>query len=641
MRFIKRTTLIMALALIVPILAACGGSTPTTPPAQPTQPSAAQPSVAPTEATANTQPTSQPTEAAPTEAAATDTPAPSGADKTVIVAMTQFPDTLFAIESQSLATAQVIQAVQPTCINNLAYDYQAVCFEKVPDFADGDAVIEKVSVDSSYAGSIVINNELITDTSTLTGPIELDQVKVTWKLVDGLTWEDGTPLTAEDFVFAAELYRSPEIKLTTRFVLDRTEKYEAPDAQTLVWYGVPGYEDATYFLNTFGPEPKHVLEGMQPGDIGAGEYANKPLAYGPYKIVENIPQESTTLVANPTYWRAAEGLPRIGNVVFKYLTSEDQILQQMESGEIDVSLSGIGLTVAQAPQLDVMESAGTLKAQYVAGTSWDHLDFGMIRSDGSDPFFSDLKVRQAVAYAINRQEIVDEVMFGKAPIMNSILPEEHWAYPPAGQGLETYVYDPDKAAQLLDEAGWTLGSDGIREKDGRKMSAIQFYTTENNQSRQAVAQVIQENLKQVGIDIELNFVPGTAVLFANGEDGILSNHTFDLALYGFTSSSDPNMSLYLCNQIPSADNDYDGQNNPGYCSEEFDSVALAANAETDREARIPLAVKAQQIVNRDLPTLPLYQKVKVGAARPGVSGFELDSTNQQDTYNIDEWDITE
>ncbi|HYF64388.1 MAG TPA: peptide ABC transporter substrate-binding protein, partial [Herpetosiphonaceae bacterium] len=489
--------------------------------------------------------------------------------------------------------------------------------------------------------SIVINNELITDTSTLTGPIELEQVQVTWTLVDGLTWEDGTPLTAEDFVFAAELYRSPDIKLTTRFVLDRTEKYEAPDAKTLVWYGAPGYEDATYFLNFFGPEPKHVLESTPPAEIGAGDYANQPLAYGPYKIVENIPQESTTLVANPTYWRAAEGLPRIGNVVFKYLTSEDQILQQLESGEVDVALSGIGLTVAQAPQLDQMESAGTLTAQYVAGTSWDHLDFGMIRSDGPESFFSDPKVRQAFAYAINRQEIVDEVMFGKAPIMNSILPEEHWAYPPAGQGLETYVYDPERAGQLLDEAGWTLGADGIRAKDGRQMSKIQFYTTENNQSRQAVAQVIQENLKQVGIDIELNFVPGTAVLFANGEDGILSNHTFDLAMYGFTSSSDPNMSLYLCNQIPSADNNYDGQNNPGYCSQEFDDVALAANAETDREARIPLVVQAQQIINRDLPTLPLYQKVKVGATRVGVTGFLLDPTNQQDTHNIAEWDIAE
>ncbi len=631
--------LVLILVLIVPLLAACGGSTPATNTAAP-----------PTEASANTEPTAAPTEAvadAPTDTAApaeptaapTEEPPPSStaSDKIVIVGMNQFPDTLFAIESQSSATTQVIEAIQPVCITTLSYEYQPVCFENVPDFANGDAVTEVVTVDNTYPGSIVIDNELITDTSTLSAPIELEQVQVTWKLRDDLMWEDGTPLTADDFVFAYELYKNPGIQITTRFVLDRTAKFEAPDPLTLVWYAAPGYTDATYFLNYYGPEPKHVLESMDPAEIGSSDYANKPLAYGPYKIVENVPQESTTLVANPYYWRADEGLPKIGNVVFKYLTSEDQIMQQLEGNEIDV-VGSIGLTLAQAPALDDLEAQGILKAQYVPRTSWEHMDFGVQRGDDQPSFFDDVRVRQAVAYGIDRQALIDQILFGKTTVMNSILPADHWAYPPNGAGLNTYDYDPDKAKQLLDEAGWAVGADGIREKDGRKFQ-IQFYTTENNETRQSVAQIIQENLKQVGIDLQLNFVPGTAVLFKNGADGILTGRTFDLAMYGFTSSPDPNMSLYLCNQIPSADNNYDGQNNPGYCSAEFDEVALAANASTNRTERIPLVIKAQQIINADLPTLPLYQRVTVGAARTGVTGLKIDPTSQQDFYNIATWDI--
>lgn len=643
--------LIAVLILLIPLFAACGGNTATNTPetasatdvlATEVPATGGEVTAAPTEAVA--EPTSAPTEGATESTEAPTEPATSSGtdmDKTIIIGMNQFPDTMFWPESQSLATVQVIEAIQPVCISNLNYDYQAVCFTEVPSFETGSATINTVTVNAAYTGSIVLNDELITDTSTLTGPLELSQIQTTWTLRDGLMWEDGTPVTADDFIFAFEVGNNPDVQITTRFTNERTARIEKVDDKTFTWVGVPGFSDATYFLNFAGsiggPLPKHVMDGQSIDDWRA----MRPLAYGPYKVAEDVPQESTTLVANDTYWRADEGLPKVGNIVFKYLTSEDQMLQQLDGGEVDVTLSGIGLTVAQAPQLDQMEADGKIKAQYVAGTSWDHLDFGIIRGDDATPFFDDVKVRQALAYGINRQEIVDEILFGKSPIMNSILPAEHWAYPPNGDGLETYEYNPDRAGQLLDEAGWTLDSDGIRAKNGRKFSGVQFYTTESNATRQSIAQIIQENLKQLGIEVELIFVPGTAVLFKNGEDGILASHRFDLALYGFTSSSDPNMNLYLCSEIPLPENSYAGQNNPGYCSDEFDKAALAANGDPNRATRIPLVIEAQQIVNRDLPTLPLYQKTKVGASRSNVSGFQLDPTHQYDTYNIAEWDIAE
>jgi peptide/nickel transport system substrate-binding protein len=533
----------------------------------------------------------------------------------------------------------VLAAIQPACMTTLDYDYQPVCFEKVPSFADGDAVTTTVTVDNTYTGPIVINDELITDTTKITEPMDLTQVQVTWKLKDGIKWEDGEPVTADDFVFAAKLYNDPGIKNASRFVLERTEKFEKVDDLTFTWFGAPGYSDATYFANYFGPEPEHVLGTVDPATIGGSEYANKPLAYGPYKIAENVPQESTTLVANENYWGASQGLPKVGNIVFKYLTSEDQVLQQLESGEIDV-VGQIGLTLANAPALDELEKAGNVKGQYVPATVWEHIDFGVERGDGQESFFSDAKVRQAVAYAVNRQEIIDEVLFGKTVVMNTFLPETHWAYPAGGEGLETYTYDSAKAEALLDEAGWVKGADGIREKDGRKFS-IQFYTTENNQTRQSVAQIVQENLKVVGIDVVLNFVPATAVLFANGEEGILSARKFDLALYAWVSGPEPSVELYLCDQIPTPENSYAGQNNTGWCNEDFDKAALASKAVTERADRIPFVIEAEKVFNADLPTFPLYQRVNVGAYNTKVTGLAMNPTSQVDFWNIETWDISE
>lgn len=638
----------LMLVLVVPILAACGGdATPTTAPATTvpataTTDSAAAATTEPTAAATETDATVEPTAEAeataePTAGTGTTGEGPgTDPEKTIIIGMTQSPDTLFGIESQSSATTQVLSAIQPACFTTLDYEYQPVCFTKLPSFEDGDAVTQTVSVDSSYEGNIVINDELITDTASLTEAMDMEQVVVTWTLIDGLTWEDGTPITAADFVFAAELYQDPGIKNASRFVLDRTQKYEAKDDKTLVWYAAPGYTDATYFLNTFGPEPKHVLEGEDPATIGGSDYASKPLAYGPYKIAENTPQESTKLVANETYWK--KGYPIIGNVTFKYLTSEDQVLQQLESGEIDV-VGSIGLTLANAPKLDELEAAGTLKGQYVPATVWEHMDFGVERNDGQPSIFADVKLRQAVAYAINRKQIIDNVLFGKTVVMNTFLPADHWAYPPNGEGLEAYEYDVEKAKALLAEAGWTAGADGILEKDGAKLT-IQFFTTENNQTREAVAQLIQEDLKAVGIDVQLNFVPATDVLFKNGAEGILAGRRFDLGLYAWVSGPEPSTALYLCDQIPTEENSYGGQNNTGWCNAEYDAAALASQAETDRAKRIPLVIEAQKVFNTELPTFPLYQRVNVGAYNVKVSGLDLNPTSQVDFWNIETWDVT-
>lgn len=650
----------LIIALIVPILAACGGATTpaaSTPPAASTAASAAAsaaPSVA-ASAAPSVAASAEPSEAASAEpsadASAEASPAAGGEpaqspvnDKVLVIGQTQYPDTLFGIESNASAASQVLF---PTgaCITSLNYSFQPTyCFDEFATFENGRAVTETVEVDPSAVSAenpIVIDGVLVTDTAVaeeqgLTIPTELPQLTLTWNLNPELRWEDGEPVTSADVLEYRRLTLEPELATPDRSIIDRTVNVEATDEHTVVQTMAPGYLDFDYYYNTWGLGlgflPEHLYAGKPLSEIRDAENA-KPLSFGPYIVQENIPQEQTTLVSNPYFTPQ----PKIGTVIYKYLTDENQLLAQLESGEIDYAATQ-ALTLALSPQLDDLQSAGVAEVQYVPATVWEHIDFGIDRLD-QDSFFEDVRVRQAVAYAINRSEIIDTVLYGKTVVMNTYVSNDHPSYPGDSE-LEQYEYDQDRATQLLDEAGWTAGADGVRAKDGRAMN-LQFYTTEGNTTRQAVAEIIQQNLGDVGINVELIFVPGTDVFFKTGADGILAGRKFDLGMYAWLTGPNPSHSLYYCEQIPSEETAYNGNNYPAYCNAEFDAAGKAAEAELNLEEKQELDQLPLTIANRDLPTFPLYQRVQIAAYNPAVTGVAIDPTSQIDLYNIQDIDITE
>lgn len=566
-------------------------------------------------------------------------------NKTITIGTTSPADTLFLSQrEQSSTTKHVLEAIQPRCINTLNYEEQAVCFTTVPSFANGDVVTTSVRVDASYPTVIELDYDLV-EPSTLHTPLDLPQMSITYRLIDGMMWEDGTPVTAADFVFAYELYRNPELQRKGGYIANldvvlRTVRMEALDDHTFVWTGVPGYTDLISFLNYVGPEPKHILGQMDPTVIGDTAYANHPLAYGPYKVLENTPGTGTTLIANPTYWRANESLPKVDQIIFESIATEDQMLQQLESGEIDV-LDGsdrfgrTDLLLNHASVLDRLAAEGKAKTLYVPSKIWEHMTFDIERGEWSTAFFHNVKVRQAVAYAINRQEINYEIMAGKAQVMNSFLPTNHWAYPANGAGLTEYEYDRAKAVALLEEAGWMLSADGIRERKGNKFQIL-MYSTINNPTHQAVVEIIQRNLREVGIDVVLNLVPA-----ASFYKRVLPGRGFNLVVYAHQSGSDPLLTVYRCKDIPMFINDYTGRNYSAWCNPNYDQLVSAAQKETDRAKQTELLIEAQKIVSAELPMLPLYQHVIVGAHSPKVTGLRLDPTSRSYFWNMEQWDITE
>jgi peptide/nickel transport system substrate-binding protein len=394
------------------------------------------------------------------------------------------------------------------------------------------------------------------------------------------------------------------------------------DDFTVEYVWEPGFEDSVYFAYFLGFVPAHEYGDLSIAEIRDRE-STAPYSYGPYMVEDYVPGDSLTLVSNPYF----EPQPNIGTVVFKYVADGDQLLAQLESGEVDFA-GTIGLALDQTEQLADLESQGLIEAQYVPATVWEHLDFNIQTIDGEPGPFADVRVRQAMAYAINRQQIIDEVLFGRTTTMNTYVPSDHPSYP-GDDALEAYEYDPDRARELLEEAGFDTSQ------------TLQFYTTAGNRLRQAASEIIQQNLADVGVNIELNFVDAGSVMFAGGEQGVLSGRQFDIGLYAWVSGVDPSHELYFCDGIPTRENNFQGQNYPGYCNPDFDRVGRIANAELDRERKAELDHEPEIIFNQDLPALPLYQRVNIGAYRTGVTGVQLDPTSQVDLYNIWEIDVEE
>nr|WP_290665905.1 peptide ABC transporter substrate-binding protein [Ardenticatena sp.] len=593
---------------------------------------------------------------------ATPEPVDTG-PKELIVCMAQEPDTLLydvVGGTNALVKTAVLHALTDPVYTGLSYDYQPVLLEKRPSLEDGDAEFIDVEVTE---GMMVYDPEQ-GDVVTYTGePTTMQAMRVTFKWKEGITWEDGTPLTAYDSVMAYELGNRPDSGVPSRFTYDVTASYEATDDYTTVWTGVPGWVDSTYWLNAWGPVPRHELEGLTPDEIRNDEkFARSPLSFGGFSLraegAEWVAGDHITLVKNPNYWRASEGLPKVDRLIYKFIPDTNQLLAQLLAGQCDVGTQD-GMGVDQAPFLINAEQEGLLKPYFVTGTVWEHIDFQLDPGDDRPALGRCAPVRLAMVLATDRQTMVDEVLFGRSKVLNVWLPEEHPMY--AADSVNTYPFDPERAAQILEESGWVDNDgDGIREANGVscewvnwRTKEVETYqvpdgtplkfvlnTTSGNKMREQVTQIFQQNMKDIGIDIELEYLPA-GVYFGDPPDGPLFSRKYDLAEFAWLTGVEPPGDLYTCDGVPDESNGWAGLNNTAYCNPEYDQAVRAAQSTLIREEQAANWAKAQEIFTREdqLPIIPLFQRLKVAATRPEVVGFNMDPTENSELYNVEEWDI--
>jgi peptide/nickel transport system substrate-binding protein len=337
-----------------------------------------------------------------------------------------------------------------------------------------------------------------------------------------------------------------------------------------------------------------------------------------------VPQQTIRLEAVEDYFL---GKPPTKTIVFRIIPDTNAQLAAAQAGELDVIGAIQGPDIDNSPELDALPG---YKAYYVPGSPWEHIDLNL-----TNPVLADHNVRQALFQSINRQQIVDRILYGKTRVASSWIQPgvPPWAY---DESCPTqYPYDPAAAGRLLEQSGYAKGGDGIYAKGGQPLR-LRLQTTDSS-LRKNVAQVIQANLKQAGIDLELEFMPATP-FFAR--EGPLIQGTFELGMYTWLAAPDPDAkTLYRGTSAPGQDNNFVGQNYPRIKNPRLDQLLSQGANELSADKRKPIYCEAVKTWSEDIPVIPLFQRPNVSATRANMVNYRPTPTSTPETWNAWAWFI--
>jgi peptide/nickel transport system substrate-binding protein len=452
--------------------------------------------------------------------------------------------------------------------------------------------------------------------------------------------------------------------------IDRTADYSILDERTTRWTGLPGYLDPQYTVNFFFPLPEHQLGGVAPQDMDESELtARKPLGWGPYVLERWVNGDRITLSRNPYYFRAAEGLPRFDRLVLRFVGQNFAgNIAALLAGDCDLFEQEASLGDERETQLLLeMDAEGRLQAHVTTGTVWEHADFSIGHADYEDGYqpghdrpdlFGDRRTRQAIAHCMDRQRLVDELLYGRSKVPLTYLPEDH---PLSNPDVPRYEFSISRGSALLEEAGWLdLDGDsgtprtaqGVQDvPDGTPLS-FGYWTTEAS-IRQKIAPILKETLAQCGVELNVQYFPAEE-FFADAPQGDLLSRRFDMAEFAWLTGFLPPCDLFMSENIPGDPEalnpdgsprfpkGWAGQNNSGYSNPEFDEACQAAReALPGGPGYVENHRRAQEIFAEDLPVIPLFLRLKVTISRADFCGYEPDPTASSDTWNIEAYDYGE
>ena len=527
------------------------------------------------------------------------TAVPGGRD-TVVIGMAQEPDRLGAF-SIMVAAAVVEHALfaQAAPFTD-RWVRMPVMVEKLPSLKDGDWVL-------------LPNNKM----------------KVTWRLRRGFSWHDGRPVTALDWRFTYGVFRNPQTPQVSRFILNKVDNVLVPnpaDPYTMIvqWNELYPFAGSLPFGGSF-PLPRHLLEGAylkDPDRLPAHSYWRAPVGHGPYRFVEWVPGSHITLEA---YDRFPLGAPKIKRVTFRFILDTTVLQVNQITGALDAT-ENTGFDCQAAEQIERRNPQ--IAVQFREAMRWERIDFNL-----DNEWLRDRRVRQAVAHAIDRATIAElSCPGGRQPVAHAWLPPRHPGYNP---NVKKYEYDPARAKALLAEAGFTPGPDGILRDRNGKRAEMTIMTTAGNALREQIELIIKDQLKDVGIDLRLDNRPTSVFL-----GPIVSRRQFPhMALYlsNFSPESMP-FGRFHSSQIPSAENNWSGDNRAGWRNAENDRIWEQLASELDERTRIRLLRRQQEIFAEDLPSLPLYFALRLTTTHKALRGIR--PTGLVDSYltwNIWEW----
>lgn len=610
-------------------------------------------------------PNQTPSPSQPVKDAATATASPSPLPPRVLtVCMVGEPTSLFLYGDQSVAARSIRQAIYDGPYDVLNFEISPVIWTEKPTLENGDAQINPVEVSSGTLirdadGKLATLDQGVSyrpsgcteaacaQTYQGSDPVKMDQLSVRFHLLPNLRWSDGTPLTADDSLYSYEVAKAlyPQARAD---VIARTQSYQALDATTVEWRGVPGDRDPLYATNFFTPLPRHAWGGLQPQDLSTAEISSRaPIGWGPYKIDEWTSGDHITLSKNPTYFRAVEGLPHFDRLVYRFMQNGSEALTALLAGECDFVDESADLET-QGDQLLQYQREGKIAVQFENGTAWEHADFNIQSlNPQAQPLFQNKETRQAIAMCIDRQKMASELFLGKSQVPDSFVPPDHPLYNP---DVKKYSFDPQAGAKMLQAAGWI---DADNNPDTPRVASgvagvangtpFEFdYLVPAVGEKPQAAQILKDSLAQCGITVNVRS-ESTDQLFAPGPDGPIFGRDFAMAQFAWVTSLQPPCFLYTSGEIPGPFPDYPkgwgGANITGYTNPEYDQVCQAAlSTLPDSPDYKKLYQQAQAIFAEDLPSIPLYLHLKVVAMRPDMCGVKVDPSADSALWNLEAMD---
>ncbi len=478
------------------------------------------------------------------------------------------------------------------------------------------------------------------------GGISEDMKTVTWKLREGVVWSDGTPFTSADVKFTADYCMHPEGGCAQLARFEGIESIETPDDLTvIVHYTQPRPYPFTAFTGSESPIiQKAQLEGCIGAQASACTEQNfAPIGTGGFTVASFKTNDVVTYEANGNY-RDPE-LPHFQTVLLKGGgDSASAARSVLETGEFDYAWNiqlapEVLASMAGAGKGDVLTGYGTALEHIVLNTT----DPSPSLPEGEratikhpHPILGDFKVRKALSMAIDRQ-LLDEIGYGETgkPTCNYINAPEIFA----SDNTECLTQDIEGAKALLEEAGWTVGPDGVRTKDGMRLSLL--YQTSVNAVRQDFQALIKQWWQEIGVETELKAID--ASVYFGGDAG--SPDTYqkfyaDVEMYTSTYDGiDPETSLAqrTCGKIPSPEKQWQGENMGRFCSEEYDALVRELGNTADLAERGRIAIRLNDMLTRDsMHILPLIYRSSVS-----VKSKTLDIVEDLNAWNSEMWNIAE
>lgn len=473
------------------------------------------------------------------------------------------------------------------------------------------------------------------------GGISDNSQTVIWKLKEGVLWSDGEAFTADDVVFTYNFITTPEVGATSGEFYGDVESVEAVDDSTVkITFKGPNPAPLSPFVGGSGMIlPEHIFKDYLGANARSAPGNTAPVGTNAYQVKEFRAGDTIVYEPNPNFRGEAPAFDQVeikggGDAV----SAARAVLQ---TGEADFAWN----VQAEPAVLAGLEAGGQGEMTYVPKPMMERIYINFSdpntevngersQKDTPHPFLSEKAVREAIALSIDRETITEQ-LYGEAGSVATnflVLPERYTS------PNTDYEYNLEKAAALLDEAGWKdTNGDGVRDKDGVELSLL--FTSSVNPVRQKTQEIIKQNLESIGMSVEIKSVEAGVYFGDSTNPDSVNQFNADLQLFAFDSETpepDSYMQLYSCDQIAQKENQWSNENSSRYCNPEYDALLEQLGSETDPEKRIDLFVQMNDLLIEDVALIPLVQRSDGYAIASSLTNTEF-TPWASSTWKLDSW----